>query len=311
MVGFLLLLPAAISANSLSCGYNLVSLSNAGCLAMNSISFNDSMLWTAAGSAWEGMGSPNPQPANGSAQNPADNTSFTGTSVGGITTTATSNQGDLLGRYDEAPWVWAGAGIGWTRAGQLNCTAMNFNTGACISGTSTPYLLWYQGPFYFDNSTTTVYGNGSVDANTALLGTTNGTDPIQLAFSSSISAFGVDISALNAADFTALIQAYNGTTLLGSYYVDAKGYGGTCASLNMMPSAGGAGCNNAPLIAIGNLGPITKIVLGVTDDSTGDPTGFAINTLQFQNPSGGGVPEPASFLLFGCGIALLVWRRKK
>jgi len=308
-------LPGGLWASSVSCGFNLVSLQSSGCVSQSSFNFNDSMLWTAAGYAYEGPGQPNGEPPDGSVLNPANSASYTGVSAGGgvsvIATTAAGGTGTLLGRYDEAPWVWAGTTLGWVQPGVSNCTSLTYNNGVptCTSSASTPYLLTYQGPFYFDTSTATVYGNGSLDANTALLGTTNGTGPIQLSFSQSLTAFGVDISALNATSFTASLQAYDGNSLLGTYYIDAIGYGGTCTMLDIMPSAGGSGCNNAPFIGIGNLGPITKVILGVTDDSSGGAAGFAIDTLQL----GGApiaTPEPGALLLAACGLGTLIWRSR-
>ena len=277
---------------TLLCGTNPQNLQSSNCQTASSFSHNDSMLWTAAGHAYEGPGWPNPQPMNASPDNPACSASFTGTSSGGVTITASTapgGTGSYLGRYDEGPWVWAGDYVGWTFPGAMYCTSYDWNTGACKTASSTPYLQWFQGPFYFDTSTTTVYGNGSLDANTALLGTTNGTGPVQLSFSQSLGAFGTDISTLSATNFTAALTAYNGTTLLGTYYVNATGYGGACRSLDSTPSNGGTGCNNAPFIGIGNVGPITKVLLSVTDNSTGAPTGFAIDTLLLQNAP----PPPA------------------
>jgi len=154
-----------------------------------------------------------------------------------------------------------------------------------------------------------VFGDGSVDANTALLGTTNGNGPIDLSLSQGVTAFGVDISTLNATSFTATLQAFNGSNLVGTYYVDAAGYGGLCASLSANPSVGGTGCNDAPFIGIGGLGPITNVVLSVTDDSTGNAASFAIDTVQL-NAGTVTTPEPGAMALIGCGLGALVLRRR-
>lgn len=307
-----LTVPAGLWANSLSCGSSLANLQSSACVSSGSFSFNDSMLWTSAGSAYEGPGQPNAEPPDGSALNPANSVSYSGTSTGGITITATTPSGpttQYLGRYDEAPWVWAGPSLGWVEPGYANCTSFDYATGACLSSSNTPYLLTFQGPFDFDKSTSTIYGNGSLDANTALLGTTNGTGPIDLSFSAGVTAFGVDISGLSATSFTATLQAFDGSNSVGTYYIDAAGYGGLCASLSLKPSQGGNGCNDAPFIGIGNLGPITNVVISVTDDSTGNAAGFAIDTVLLKSANVQ-TPEPGAVVLIACGLGAIVVRRR-
>jgi len=282
----------------------------------------DTLLWTSAGSAWEAAGQPGfnqpmTLPPDNSSLNPANSLSYTGISTNGVDVTATTVGGGTdayLARMDEAPWVWAGDTLGWVQPGAFNCTQYSFSGGnpTCVSGTSTPYLLTFQGPFNFDTSTTTTYGSSSTDANTALLATADGADPtpIQLTFSQSLTQFGVDISALGTSTFKATLTAYDGAAMVGTATVTANGIGGMCASLDNSPANGGSGCNNAPYISISNLGPITRIILNVQDMS-GNNTNFAIDSLQLGGESML-TPEPGVFVLASSGlVALLWWRRRR
>jgi len=290
-----LFLPGVVSAASLVCTFNSDPLS---CLTPSSYAFTDSLLWTSAGSAYEsaaGM-SVGTTPMNNSALA----ISWTGTSVDATNSVTITDMGGVIGRADEAPWVYAGPPVsGWTQPGTNGI----------------PNLLVFQGPFLFSTSTVVMAADSTThDVGTALVENMSNADPDTLTFSENLTAFGVDISSLgNVTDFTATLVAYDSShDVLGTYTLDTNGtkVGGTCASLGKSPSHGGAGCNDAPFIAIGGTGwQISYVVISVTNDATGKPVGFALDGPLFSE--GPQVPEPGAWLLAACGLAAMVWHRRR
>ena len=120
------------------------------------------------------------------------------------------------------------------------------------------------------------------------------TGPVALTFSSPISGVGAQFENLLLSDFTAEIDAYNGSTLLGS--VTEDGNGTTAAD------------NSAIFLGIEDLtgADITSVIFAMSPD-TPDPNGFAFNNLSLIDSA----PEPASFVLFGTALLGLSLRRRR
>jgi hypothetical protein len=119
--------------------------------------------------------------------------------------------------------------------------------------------------------------------------------PLRIAFASPISGAGAQIQLDAAGPFTATIEAFSGTTHLGTFSED-----GFSTSLE-----------NGAAIFIGVLdttAEITSIVFGI-DNSPAFGGDFAIDTLSLN--TSGAVPEPTSLVLamIAVGVCLLFWWR--
>jgi hypothetical protein len=141
----------------------------------------------------------------------------------------------------------------------------------------------------------------------------NGT--VVINFAQGVGDVGFDISSVSGGaantNFTAEMDAYAGSTLLGSYLINATGSGGICAALRPSSGADPVPCNDAPLM--GYVDPnnsITKVVI-YAKDATGDD-GFMIGDLRVQDGAVDPAPEPADYLLIGGGCLLLsLYARKR
>jgi len=143
-----------------------------------------------------------------------------------------------------------------------------------------------------------------------LLGT-NGT-PMNIAVASGwfLTSAGFDISTRISSDFTARIDAYDGTNYLGSYGISTSGgAGGDCASLHTLGNGGFSPpipCNDAPFIGISGA-HITNLVV-----YTNDTHGFYIDTLSGalqEDPLG--APEPSTVWMFCSAFGALVIARSR
>jgi hypothetical protein len=143
----------------------------------------------------------------------------------------------------------------------------------------------------------------ALDGNTPL---TN--EALILNFSSGFDNLGFFAAAQHATDYSLRVQVFAGAfgsgLSLGDFTFDLTGSGGTCASMNAVPPTG---CNDAPFIfasAFGN--GAHSVVL-----SSNDVRGLYIGNLHiFDGSAPNAVPEPASVILSGCGIALLLVSRR-
>jgi hypothetical protein len=126
----------------------------------------------------------------------------------------------------------------------------------------------------------------------------NGTGPVTFTFGSSIFGAGAWIQADTSGSYTVKLELFNGGTSLGSNTTTSDGSGD--------PVFFGAFDNTTA--------DVTKAVFSLTScagcGGTGDLGDFVIDTLQIKGVPAT-VPEPASFLLFGGGLAALAWKNRK
>lgn len=208
-----------------------------------------------------------------------------------------------LSREDNAQWIYSTDGYGdygWDTPGDPGITpsfhsyAGQFNAptapviGTEANGAWGDYLI---GP----TSSTGGYGVGTMDINFSQGG-------------QGVAGVAFDISTVSTSsdtNFSAEVDAYNGTTLIGSYRINVTGMGGLCPTLGPHPNP--VACNDAPMLAI--VDPphqtITQVrVFGL--DATGDH-GFLIGNLSIMDaPEIPGVPEPGTTFMTGGAFLLLI-----
>lgn len=132
---------------------------------------------------------------------------------------------------------------------------------------------------------------GNFGGGAQLLWTAGGNGPMSLLFNNAISAFGTQIQADFYGSFTAYISAYDaGNNLLGSFSANGN--------------SNGAGNNSALFVGVSSTSGISRVELNV-NTGNGD---FAINDVRLDSTS---TPEPASFVLFGTGLAALGFVRRR
>lgn len=179
----------------------------------------------------------------------------------------------------------------------------------------------YAGQFSAPNTPTVSPTEAHGDYGDYLLGPTSGSSganhpdsaPLIFNFATPVAGIAFDISSVSAGatpntNFTAEVDAYDGNTFLGYYYLSAPGLGGVCSGLTSFgdPTVNNPiPCNDAPQIGFSTqYNTITKIVIDAVDQ-TGDHGFFVGNMLLAETttpPGGGGAPEPASLLITGCGL---------
>jgi hypothetical protein len=129
-------------------------------------------------------------------------------------------------------------------------------------------------------------------------GTGLGTGPISLTFSKALIGGGAWLQADTSGAYTASIQAFNGSTSLGTFTLssDASGDPVFLGVLQGSPATAN----------------ITKLVFALTACASGCTNlgDFAIDTLIMTDPAST-VPEPSSLLLLGGGLAGMVWVFRK
>ena len=193
-----------------------------------------------------------------------------------------------FGGNDSANWNQLGANL----ATIPNPFSANSSGGLHITGSfavsgGTGQVL-VQGTSFFGN-----FANGDFLIST----TTNGNGPLTLAFSQGIIGAGAQIQEDFFGAFTAQLQAFNGSTLLGSF--------------SEAGNSNNAGDNSAIFIGLKDLSGanITSLVFSVPTCSIPTCTDFDINRLSLDTRRV--VFEPSSFFLLSSALAfLLVMRRR-
>jgi hypothetical protein len=117
--------------------------------------------------------------------------------------------------------------------------------------------------------------------------------PMTIAFASPVLGVGANFNADDYGAFTGTIEAFDGSTSLGTFTEDGV------VTSNEDGSAIFIGVRDTKA-------EITSIVFGLTDPSLGD---FAINSLRLVTPEVMAAPEPASLTLLGLGAAGLLGLR--
>jgi hypothetical protein len=192
-----------------------------------------------------------------------------------------------FGGNDSANWNQLGA----SGATIPNPFSANSSGGLHITGSfavagGTGQVL-VQGTSFFGN-----FANGDFLIST----TTNGNGPLTLAFNQGIIGAGAQIQEDFFGAFTAQLQAFNGSTLLGSF--------------SEAGTSNNAGDNSAIFIGLKDLSGanITSLVFSVPTCAIPTCTDFDINRLSLDTRR---VFEPGSFFLLSSALAfLLVMRRR-
>jgi len=126
--------------------------------------------------------------------------------------------------------------------------------------------------------------------------TVNGDGPLTLAFGQGINGAGAQIQEDFFGAFTAQLQAFNASTLLGTFSESGN-------STN-------AGNNSAIFIGVKDLSGarITSLVFNVTSCAIPTCTDFAINRLSLDTRR---VPEPVTIVLFFSGLVFSAVLRRR
>jgi hypothetical protein len=142
----------------------------------------------------------------------------------------------------------------------------------------------------------------------------NGSTPLTnegllLNFSSGFDNLGFFAAGQNNPDYSLTIQIFDGLggtgTSLFSNTFNFTGSGGTCLGMSAGPPVG---CNDAPFIFASAFGNNARSVIL----SSNDDRGFYITNLHINDGSAANqpVPEPATVIVSGCGIGLLLLSRR-
>jgi len=144
--------------------------------------------------------------------------------------------------------------------------------------------------------------SGAFNDNDALVwafdgGASNGSGPITFTFGTNVRGVGAAIQPDCCGTFTAQIQLYNGSTLLGSV-TESSNANGDALYIGALDQTGPA-VNKAVF-------SLTAVLNNSNNESnyTGD---FAIDTLGLVSPATA-TPEPATFSLVVLSLAGLAWR---
>ena len=122
-----------------------------------------------------------------------------------------------------------------------------------------------------------------------------GTGPIVLTFSQAVSGIGTQFEDFGNGPFTAILSAYNGLNLLGSFTISGSSFDSSAVFLGIIDQDGAN---------------ITSAQLSI-DGSCPDPgcsplfdaNNFAINQVSLTAAAAVPTPEPASILLLEAGLA--------
>ena len=307
-------LTGQLYASSISCSFN-GGASTSSCYGTGvSFASNDSLNFLSAfGSAQTSASNPDNVMTRGQLNAFTNNNLGVSVTLGGGGTTMPGGLVEpaagtaYITRADNTQYVWASSVASWDGPGDPGIT---------------PSFIHYAGQFAAPTQEMGL-NEGSGGWGAALLGPTasNGSAaaaPLVFTFNVPIAGVGFNISTVSAStsftntNFRAEIDAYNGNTFVGSYFLIANGLGGYCSSLlnfQLDPTA----CNDAPFIGFATgTNSITKITIDAID-STGNFGFFLANmVIQEDFPSGIQTPEPAVLVLTGGGLALLgLWERKR
>ena len=125
-----------------------------------------------------------------------------------------------------------------------------------------------------------------------------GQGPLTLDFSQGVAGAGFQIQADFYGQFSAQLQAFDGATLLGTFFATGN--------------SNGAENNSAIFLGVQDLtgADITSIKLG-TFNCALDCKDFAINELWLNTKAPANTPEPATMMLLSSGLGILGFLRRK
>lgn len=305
LITFGVLATAALSghlyASSVTCSFNGGVTSSTCYGAGVSFFSNDSLNFLTA------FGSASRAPYNEQQNGPLTGTTANGVGVsvslgpggtmpGGLVVPAPNTT--YISRIDNTQDVWAQNALAWDQPGDPGYT---------------PNFMYYAGHFAAPTHTTTL-SEASGGWGDYLLGPTAangkaGNTPLVFTFSTPVSGVGFNISTVSGStddintNFLAELDAYSGTTLLGSYFLTANGLGGYCPTVESFISNPSA-CNDAPFIGFtSSTRDITSVTVDAID-STGN-FGFLLANMVANDPDIPATPEPGEFLLCGSGMLIL------
>jgi hypothetical protein len=210
-------------------------------------------------------------------------------SVAGNTVTVSSNF--MLEGADNTALAWDGSS--WQQAGFVTGAttfAGHFNSATTPTGPSPE-------PPLGDNLLGILAPAGAPIGNPTLtLNFSHGLSFVEFQVTARVGSQDPNDSTLGEnTDFTGTLEAFDSQgNLLGTYAVVDQGTGGLCAGLSN--TFGPQPCNDAPFFQFYN----AQDQIASVELTLDDPTGMYVDSLKIN-----AVPEPASFAMFGIGLALL------